>query len=251
MDEQEILVTEEEQVAENVEQTTEETPAKTYTQEEVDAIVGKRLARKEARIRREYDRQYGELVDVLKAGTGEEDVGKMADTFRGFYEKKGIKISKKPDYDAGDIEVLANAEAADIIRGGYDEVAEEVDRLANIGVGNMNPREKAVFKALAEHRQKAEQERELSAMGVGEDVWGSDEFKKFAGNFRADIPIKDVYDIFRKTKQKPITSMGSMKQGQRSAAKDYYTPEEIERLTEEDLDDPKVWDAVRRSMTGR
>jgi hypothetical protein len=108
-----------------------------------------------------------------------------------------------------------------------------------------------VFKALAEHRHKAEQERELSAMGVGEDVWGSDEFKKFAGNFRADIPIKDVYDIYRKTKQKPITSMGSMKQGQRSAAKDYYTPEEIERLTEEDLDDPKVWDAVRRSMTGR
>jgi hypothetical protein len=141
MDEHEILVTEEEQVAENVEQTTEETPAKTYTQEEVDAIVGKRLARKEARIRREYDRQYGDLMDVLKAGTGEEDVGKISDTFRGFYEKKGIKISKKPDYDAGDIEVLANAEAADIIRGGYDEVAEEVDRLANIGVGNMNPRE--------------------------------------------------------------------------------------------------------------
>ena len=32
--------------------------------------------------------------------------------------------------------------------------------------------------------------------------------------------------------------------------KDYYSPEEIERLTEEDLDNPKVWEAVRRSMTG-
>ena len=44
MSEQENLVTE--QVAENVEQTTEETPIKAYTQEEVDAMVGKRLARK-------------------------------------------------------------------------------------------------------------------------------------------------------------------------------------------------------------
>ena len=251
MDEQEILVTEEEQVAENVEQTTEETPAKTYTQEEVDAIVGKRLARKEARIRKEYDRQYGDLMEVLKAGTQEEDVGKIADTFRGFYEKKGIQISKKPEYDAGDIEVLANAEAAEIIRGGYEEVAEEVDRLANIGVANMNPREKAIFKALAEHRQKADRERELSSMGVTEDVWGSKEFKDFASRYRADIPIKEVYEDFRKIKHKPITNMGSMKQGQRSAAKDYYTPEEIERLTMQDLDDPKVWEAVRRSMTGR
>ena len=45
--------------------------------------------------------------------------------------------------------------------------------------------------------------------------------------------------------------MGSMKQSQGNVVKDYYTPEEIERLTEEDLDNPKVWEAVRRSMTGR
>jgi hypothetical protein len=115
----------------------------------------------------------------------------------------------------------------------------------------MNPREKAIFKALAEHRQKADSERELSSMGVTEDVWNSKEFKDFAGKYRADIPIKEVYEDFRKIKHKPITSMGSMKQGQRSAAKDYYTPEEIERLTMQDLDDPKVWEAVRRSMTGR
>ena len=64
-----------EQAAENVEQTTEQTP-KTYTQEEVDAIVGKRIARKEAKIRKEYDRKYGDLTEVLKAGTGKESVGK-------------------------------------------------------------------------------------------------------------------------------------------------------------------------------
>ena len=46
--ENENLVTE---VTENVEQTTEETqqPIKTYTQEEVDAIIGKKKARWEAK----------------------------------------------------------------------------------------------------------------------------------------------------------------------------------------------------------
>jgi hypothetical protein len=40
-----------------------------------------------------------------------------------------------------------------------------------------------------------------------------------------------------------------MKQIQNSGVKDYYSPEEIERLTEDDLRDPHVWEAVRRSMT--
>lgn len=31
--------------------------------------------------------------------------------------------------------------------------------------------------------------------------------------------------------------------------KDYYTPEEVDKLTEKDLDNPKVWEKVRKSMT--
>ena len=50
MEQEKILATE--QVAENVEQTTEETP-KTYTQEEVDAIVGKKIARTKAKLGRD------------------------------------------------------------------------------------------------------------------------------------------------------------------------------------------------------
>ena len=252
MENNENFVTEE--VTENVEQTTEETQqeVKTYTQEEVDAIVGKRLARKEARIRKEYDRKYGELEEVLKAGTGKENVEEMTDTFRDFYEKKGIKIKKKPDYTDKDIEVLARAEAAEFINAGYEDVVEEVDRLTEIGANGMTAREKAVFKVLAEHRQNAERNKELSSIGVTEDVYNSAEFKDFAKKFNSNIPIKDVFDIYRKTQpKKDIKPMGSMKQGQNTGVKDYYTPEEIERLTEEDLDDPRVWDAVRRSMTGR
>ena len=252
MNENENLVTEE--VAENVEQTTEETP-KTYTEEEFNAKLNegfsKKIARREAKIRKEYDREYGELVDVLRAGTGKESVGELTDTFREFYQKKGITVRPKPSYSERDIEVLAKAEADDIIRGGFDEVVEEVDRLAQLGVSKMTDKEKAVFRTLATHRAKTERNRELAEIGVGEDVYESQAFKDFAGKFNSDTSIKDIYDIYTKTQpRKEHKSMGSMKQGKDSGVKDYYTPEEIERLTEEDLDDPIVWANVRRSMTG-
>lgn len=258
MENNENLVTEIEEeleVAENVEQTTEETP-KTYTEAEfnakLDEALGKKIARKEAKIRKEYERKYGDLESVLKAGTGKESVEEMTDTFTKFYESKGIKIQKPSDYSARDIEVLARAEAEDIIRGGFDEVVEEVDRLTQLGVANMTEKEKAVFRTLATHRQNTERSRELAEIGVTEDVYESKDFKEFAGKFNPDTPIKDIYDIYAKTQpKKEHKTMGSMKQSQGNVVKDYYTPEEIERLTEDDLDNPKVWEAVRRSMTGR
>ena len=241
-----------EQVAENVEQTTEQTPVKTYTQEEVDQIVGKRIARKEAKIRKEYDRKYGNLEEVLRAGTGKETVEEMTDTFSQFYQKKGINIPQKPAYSDADIKVLAKAEAEDIIRGGYEDVVEEVDRLTNIGFENMTAREKAVFKTLAEHRQSAERGNELAKMGVTEDVYNSKEFADFASQFNSSVPITKVYDIFAKTQpKKNIQTMGSMKNNNSgdSGVKDFYTPEEARKFTKKDFDkNPALFAAVEQSM---
>ena len=94
----ENLVTE--QVAENVEITTEEIPVKTYTQEEVDEMMGKRVARERAKIRKEYDRKYGELTEVLEAGTGKHGVDELRDTIQSYYASKGIEKPKKPNYSA-------------------------------------------------------------------------------------------------------------------------------------------------------
>ena len=238
--------------AENVEQTTEQTP-KTYTQEEVDAIVGKRNARTEAKIRKELQRKYGDLEEVLKAGTGKENVEELTDAFKQFYAKKGIQMPEKPNYTAKDIEVLARAEADDIIRSGYEEVVDEVDRLTQLGAANMTAREKAVFKALAEHRQSAERGMELSKLGVTEDVYNSKEFKDFAGKFNANIPITDVYDIYKQTQpKKEIKTMGSMKNTSSTdnGVKDFYTVEEARRFTKADFDkNPALFKAVQNSMT--
>lgn len=249
MNENENLVTE--QVTENVEHTTEETP-KTYTQEEVDAIVGKRIARKEAKIRKEYDRKYGDLEEVLKAGTGKQSVEEVTDTFKQFYQKKGIQLPQKPSYSDKDIEVLARAEADDIIRGGYEEVVEEVDRLTKLGLENMTAREKAVFKTLAEHRNRTETGRQLAELGVTEDVYDSKEFKDFANKFNPSTPIRDIYDIYAKTQpKKEFKTMGSMtnKTSADGTVKDFYTREEALRFTKKDFDkNPALFKAVEQSM---
>lgn len=252
MIEQENLVVEE--TAENVEHTTEET-AKTYTEAEfnakLDEVLGKKIARKEAKIRKEYERKYGNLEEVLKAGTGKDSVEEMTDTFAEFYRKKGITIPEKPTYSAKDIDVLARAEAEDIIRSGFDEVVEEVDRLTQLGVANMTDREKAVFKTLATYRQNTERSNELAKIGVTEDVYNSQEFKDFAGKFNANTPIKDIYDIYHKTlPKKDIKPMGSMKTTTSvdNGVKDFYTRDEALKFTKKDFDEnPALFEAVVKS----
>ena len=253
MENMENLVTE--QVTENVEQTTEESP-KTYTEAEfnakLDEVLGKKIARREAKIRREYERKYGNLEEVLKTGTGEEDVEKIADTFKDFYAKRGIKFPEKPAYNEHEIEVLAKAEAEDIIRAGYDEVVEEVNRLADIGAANMTAKEKAVFRTLAEHRQSTDRAKELKQIGVAEDVFNSQDFKDFSAKFAANVSVKDIYDIYAKTQpKKDIKPMGSMKNSNSadSGVKDFYTPEEARRFTKKDFDNnPALFKAVENSM---
>lgn len=247
------------QTTENVENTTKQTP-KTFTQEDVDRMVKEKLdevlpgkiARKEAKIRKEYDRKYGGLTEVLKAGTGKEDVDEMTDTFKKFYKSKGINIPEKQNYSDRDIEILARAEADDIIQSGYDDVVEEVDRLTEIGAANMTAREKAVFKSLAEYRQAAERGKELSKLGVTEDVYNSKEFKDFASKFNATTPITDIYDIYSKTRnKKEIRTMGSMKNNttDEGTVKDFYTRDEALQFTKKDLDkNPALYKAIEQSM---
>ena len=250
MNENENLVA---NATENAEQPAEERrQAKTYTEDEVNAIVGKKKSILEAKLRKEYDRKYGELETVLKAGMGKEDVGEITEDLRKFYGSKGLKIEKKPEYSAKDIETLARAEADEYIRMGDDEVAEELNRLTDIGAAKMNAREKAVFKVLEKHMRDAELSREMQSIGVTEDVYNSAEFKEFKKDFNPNTPIKKIYDLYQKTQpKKEIKPMGSMKTttSTDNGIKDYYSPEEAKKFTRKQLDEnPALFNAICNSM---
>ena len=264
-------VTEEEVVdtpetgTEKVETTTEQTP-RTYTEEEfeaelnarvnkkLDEVLPGKIARKENKIRKEYERKYGEFESVIRTGTGKqnESIEELTGGLRQFYGKKGVKFPEQPNYSDQDIAVLAKADAEDIIRGGYDDVVEEVERLAQVGVANMTQREKAVFKTLAEHRIAAERGIELSKIGVTEDVYNSKEFTDFASQFNSNVPITKVYEIYNSTKpKKNIKPMGSMKATapEDNGVKDFYTFEEASKFTKKDFDNnPALFQKVQESM---
>ena len=260
MNENENLVAAE-AVAENVETTTEQTP-KTYTEDELNTLVNervneimpKKIARREAKIRKEYESKYGDLEDVLKAGMGKESVEEITTDLRDFYvNKKKIDIPQRREYSSRDVDVLGRTDAEEIIRGGYDEVVEEVDRLAKKGADRMSAREKAAFKVLAEYRNTEERNRDLGKIGVTADVYDSKEFKDFAGKFNPDVSITDVYNIYKQTQpKKEIKTMGSMKNSNStdSLVKDFYSVEEARKFTNEDYNRiPGLFEAVKKSMT--
>lgn len=258
MEDQETQVVEE--ITENTEQTAEQTPV-TFTQEQVDEIVKQKLdeimpgkiARKTAQIRKEYDRDYGELMGMLRAGTGKDSVQDITESLRGYYGSRGVNTQKTPEYSQEDLAVLADADAQSIIRGGYDEVVEEVDRLAKLGAAKMTPREKAVFTALAQHRQQEEQGRELEKLGVSREVYRGKEFQDFAKMFTAGTPITKIYDTYAKTLPKTeVQTMGSVKtvDSGDGGIKDFYSQEEAGKFSKEDyLRNPALLKAVERSMT--
>ena len=116
----------------------------------------------------------------------------------------------------------------------------------------MSERDKIVFSKLADKRKSLEEEKAVLSLGINKDELSSEEFKEFSNKLNPDLPIKEKYEMFLKLKpKKQAKQMGSMKSGPVSKVKDYYTEEEISKLTDEELDDPKIWEAVRNSMTGR
>lgn len=257
-----------ENVAENVEQTTEEAAAQTQAEtaeaeeeklyserefnERFNAAVGKKLARQEAKLRKEYDKKYGRLASVVKAGLRTDSVDDATKQLEEFYTGNGIEIPKQAVYGDRETEILARVEAEEIIDSGMDEVIEEAERLNAIGVENMSKKDKALFLRLTNHIREDETSRALRAIGADERIYGSEEFKRFKAKFKSDTPITEVYEMFEGTlPKKEIKTPGSVKHtAAESGVKDYYTPEEISRLTEEELKDPEVWKTVRRSMTG-
>jgi hypothetical protein len=228
----------------------EKKDVKTFTQEEVDAIVQKRLARKDRDYQKELSK-YKSAEEVLKAGLGATDINDAEEKLRDYWTEQGMKLPEKvkPGLTEHQLEVLARDEANEIIESGDAEA--EANKLASKGWDNMNPQEKAIFNTLAKHLDHEKKINELKSIGVKADLLDSKEFKDFAGKFNPNTSIKDIYELYSKSHKEPkqVKKIGDITNSTPDTTKTHYTDEEISRLTPEQLDDDKVWEAVRRSMT--
>ena len=236
--------------AKNTEEVIEEPQEPTFTKEQVDEMVAKKLARKEAKIRREYEKKYGRAETVLKAGLQKDNFEDAVTELENYYKEEGVQIPTT-QYSERDTEILARAEAEEIIDSGYDDLVEEVDRLADIGVENMSKRERIIFQRLAEERKKVEEERELKSLGIGKDTDTTD-FKEFSKKLNPLLSMKDKYEMYLKFKPTPkVETIGSMKNTKEkdSVVKDFYTRDEALKFTKSDFDkNPELYKAVEKSM---
>lgn len=232
----------------------EDTPEveETFTKAQLTEKIDSAVKRREAKLRRDFRKTEEDLRSieaVLNAGLGTSNLEEARAKLTDFYKSKNVPIPERPVYSEREIEVLGNSEADEIISLGYDDVVEEVNKLADKGLNNMTPKERVVFTKLAEHRRHQERVKELASIGVKEDVLSSTDFQNYASQFKESVPIKTVYEMWSKTQPKPeVEQIGSMKNLAPSKVKDYYTPEEARRLTSKDLDNPEVMAAVEKSM---
>lgn len=249
-----------------VETTTEpievEETVKTYTEDEfnerLDSLLAKKLARKEAKLRREYEEKYAgykEAEVVLNAGLGTSNINDATNELKQFYKQKGVDIPRyqpETSYSDEEVSILANHEAQKIIDAGFDEVVEEVNRLAEKGVEGMSKKEKHLFTQLAEYRKLEESRVELAQIGVRAEALDDDDFREFEQKLNPNLSVREKYEMYIASKPKSnIEPIGSMK-GTKSkdpTVKDFYTFEEAQKFTVEDFrKNPALQKAVERSM---
>ena len=225
-----------------------------YTDEEINRRVNELTDRRVARMMRKYERdmaKYKDTENVLRSQIGGENIDEVNRNLRDLYTKDGVELpAVYQSENTRDAEVLAKADAEDFINDGFDAMEEEAERLAQIGYENLSQRDKVVFQTLVEKINDIKDEKELLSIGASKDILSDKDFVAFRNKFKRDTPIKDIYDTYTEKHEK-IETPGSLTNGSSSNEKLSYTDAEIAKLSLEDLDDDKVWEAVRRSMTGQ
>ena len=221
-------------------------------QEEFSEMMKTRLDRKD----REFERvlsKYKDTENVLKSTLGANDIDEANKKLREYYEAEGVKLPEvyKPGLSSREIEVLAKADAQDFIDDGYESMLNEANRLAAKEYKNLNERERIVFNTLAERLTQEDNKRNLLKLGATEDILNDKEFIDFKNQFNSKTPIGDIYNLYLKTrdgKTKPV-AMGSMKDTvAQKETKDFYSPTDVKNLSDDDWNQPGVWEKALASM---
>lgn len=233
---------------------------KTYTQKDIDEIVSQTKAKVARRYHKEEASKLSkskQLENTIRAGLGLTDEDDVLSKVRDFYREQGVDI---PDFDTDnnhDAEILGKADANEIIEM-YDD--KDIEARANeLAVkqkrGKTTARENAEFFRLGEYLTAKLEEKELKDSGVDTSILQDKDFKAFANNFKTGTKISDVYKMWKKmngeedkTPKKPASTGSSQSTVPDNKDKEYYTPEEVDKLSSKDLDNPTIWKRVRESM---
>lgn len=196
-------------------------------------------------------RKYKYLEDVIKTGTGTDNLDDAIKETVDFYRGNEIEIPEYSNYSEDDERILGQARAKDFIKSGYEEMEAEANRIANIPREQRTVRETEEFNILGAELTRRNNIKELKAKGYDVNVLETEDFKEFSNQFNDKVDISKVYEMYNKlngTKVEKPYSPGSAKTtSQVKQIKDYYSPEDFDKLTDEDLNNPKIMEIVDKS----
>lgn len=252
-----IELTDTAETEETDEETKEEQPKGRFmTDEEIDNLVMKKVNRRMAKYEAQKEKElsvYKDTENVLKSTLGASNIDEANKKLREFYENEGYKLPEvyKPGLTSREVEVLAKADAQDFIDDGYDSMVNEANRLASKKYENLNERERVIFNTLAEKLTEENNRRDLLKLGAKEDVLSNKDFIAFKNKFNSSTSIGDIYSLYMKTQdgtKKPV-AMGSMKDTTaQKEVKSFYSPKDVENMTDDDWNKPGAWEKVLASM---
>ena len=199
--------------------------------------------------------KYEELENIMKTALDAESLDDVITKSRTFYKEQGINIPdtiSRPSLNERDEKVLAEADAKEIIRLGKDEMEEEANRIASIPESQRSIREQTIFNEVCRELVNLNDIESLKEKGYDTEILNDKDFSSFREQFNLNTPVSKIFEMYQSIKgTKPVQpkSPGSAKtNNSNSEIKDYYTPEEVRKFTEEDLDNPKLMEAIDRSM---
>lgn len=207
-------------------------------QEEFNEMFSKRFSRE----KRKMESNYNPLINTLKAGGYESDNPiEIAERIKESYEAQGISI---PSYDSGlserEQKALAKVDADEVIELGEDVMRERFTELYN--KPNRSKREEEEMYLIGRENSIRLAKRDLLEIGADPDkVLNDSKFKEFASKMAANVPIKDIYQLYTKVnvgQTQKIPSAGSVKNNNNSGEK--FTQSKLDNMTPQELE--KYWD---------
>ncbi len=239
-------------------QTEDTSSEKTFTQEDVNRVVSQEKARLERKYRKEQEskqNRFNQLENVLRAGLELSDEDDVLSKVTDFYKDQGVNIPEtKSNINKRDAQILGESDAQELIDVSDDvEIEARANELAvKQKQGKTSAREDAEFFKLGEYLTSKLDEKELKSNGIDTSILQDKEFKEFATKFNRNMKISEIYEMWEKINgdnpKKPASTGSSKSTTPDNQIKEYYTPEEVDKLSSKDLDNPIIFKKVRESM---
>ncbi len=249
LNQEEVNLTETNQ-AYDIEKQIEERANKLFEEKVEERLIRDRVNRE--RKQNKEMTKYRQLENVIKAGLGVDNLDEAISRTSSFYKEQGINIPEyKESYSERDEKILAKADAQEIIESGRNEMEAEANRIANIPAEKRTIREKTIFDTLCKKLINLKDIDDLKEKGYKTEILSEKKFNEFRNQFNVNTPISKIYEMYSKINGQEVVqpkSPGSVKSTTAvKQIKNYYSPEDFDKLTKEDLENPEIMKVVDKS----